>query len=231
MRVLIDGDPFAYRAAFSKDSVTEDDALELVDDLLETAICEVDPFFTEDDYTVYLTGKGNFRYDVAVSHPYKGNRQSEKPEFLGIIRDHMMENWGSVVSEGEEADDLIGIAATDLYPDCVVVSIDKDMLQLPGTHFNPVTRKWQEVDEFGGLKFFYQQILTGDKADNIVGLYGIGPKKSEKLLEHCETEEDLWKAVVEAYDGDLDRIVENARLLWLRRYPEQMWEPPTDATK
>ena len=81
------------------------------------------------------------------------------------------------------------------------------------------------------MKFFYQQILTGDKADNIVGLYGIGPKKSEKLLEHCETEEDLWKAVVEAYDGDLDRIVENARLLWLRRYPEQIWEPPTDETK
>jgi len=28
------------------------------------------------------------------------------------------------------------------------------------------------------------------------------------------------------YDGDLDALVENARLLWLRRKPEEMWEPP-----
>lgn len=228
MKILIDGDPFAYRAAFSKDSVTEDDAVELVDDLLNDTLYEVDPFHTEEDYTIFLTGKGNFRFDVATSHPYKGTRQSEKPEFLGCIRDHMIDNWSAVVSEGEEADDLIGIASTENYPNCVVVSIDKDMLQLPGTNYNPVTRKWTEVSEFDGLKFFYQQILTGDKSDNIIGLYGIGPKKSEKMLEHCDTEEDLWEAVVQAYDGDLDRIIENARLLWLRRYPNQMWEPPSE---
>ena len=228
MKILIDGDPFAYRAAFSKDSRTEEDAIELVDDLLYNSLFEVDPFHTDEDYIVYLTGKNNFRYEIAVSHPYKGNRQSEKPDFLYDIRAHMIENWSAVVSDGEEADDLIGIAATDYYPDCVVVSIDKDMLQLPGTLYNPVTRKWREVSVFDGLKFFYQQILMGDKSDNIIGLYGVGPKKSEKMLEHCDTEEDLWEAVVQAYDGDLDRIIENARLLWLRRFPEQMWEPPCE---
>lgn len=226
MHTLIDGDPFAYRAGFSKDAETEDEALEIVDDLLVSALTSVDPFYEETDYTVYLTGQSNFRFDIAVSYPYKGNRKSEKPEHLPAIRQHMIDNWNAVVSEGEEADDLIGIAATDLYPDCVVVSIDKDMLQLPGTHFNPVTLRWKEVDVFDGLKFFYQQILTGDRADNIVGLYGIGPKKSEKLLEGCETERDLWNVVYEAYEGDVDRIVENGRLLWLRRFPGQIWEAP-----
>ncbi len=34
--------------------------------------------------------------------------------------------------------------------------------------------------------------------------------------------------VVKAYDGDEGRVLENARLLWLRRYENQMWEPPND---
>ena len=55
---------------------------------------------------------------------------------------------------------------------------------------------------------------------------GIGPKKAEKLLAACTSVDDLWEACVKAYDGDTVRIVENARLLWLRRYEGQLWEPP-----
>ena len=79
-----------------------------------------------------------------------------------------------------------------------------------------------------GIKSFYTQILTGDTADNIVGLQGIGPKKAEKLLDGADTEDDLWDAVLKAYDGDVDRVVENARLLWLRRYEGELWEPPNN---
>ena len=32
----------------------------------------------EPDYRVYLTGKGNFRNDVAITAPYKGNRRTRK---------------------------------------------------------------------------------------------------------------------------------------------------------
>jgi 5'-3' exonuclease len=70
--------------------------------------------------------------------------------------------------------------------------------------------------------------LTGDNADNIKGLYGIGPKKAEKLLAGCDTEESMWEVVVKAYDNDIDRIIENARLLWLRRYENELWEPPQE---
>lgn len=229
MKILIDGDPYAYRSCFSKEVKCEEDAIEMLDSLLEETLMEVDPFWTEEDYELFLTGKTNFRHDVAVSFPYKGNRQQEKPDHLYQVREHMVENWDAVVSEGEEADDMIAIRATDLYPDCVVVSIDKDMLQIPGTNYNPGTRKWTEVSEFEGLRFFYQQILTGDKADNIIGLYGIGPKKSEAMLKDAETEEELYRICVDAYDGDTEKVLENARLLWLRRYPDQMWEPPYES--
>lgn len=226
-QVLIDGDPFAYRAAFSCEDESIEDAIDKVDDLLDQALQEVLWSPTEEDYQVFLTGKGNFRYDIAVTHEYKGNRKSvDKPQHLQEIRQHMEENWSAIVSEGEEADDLIGIWATKYGPEAIVISIDKDMLQIPCTHYNPNKREFKTMTEFEGLKFFYTQILTGDRADNIVGLYGIGPAKANVLLGDCETEQDLYEACLRAYGGEEDRVIENARLLWLRRYEGQVWEPP-----
>lgn len=184
-------------------------------------------FISSKDCEVFLTGKGNFRFDIAKHVPYKGNRVDKpKPIYLGACRDYLEEVWNAKVSFGEEADDLIAIAATRYGPDAVVVSIDKDMLQIPCKHYNFVRDEWTEVSGFEGLRFFYSQILTGDSADNIVGLSRVGPKRSEKLLENCKDEDDLWEAVVKAYDGDIDRVVENARLLWLRREEDELWQPP-----
>ena len=226
-QVLIDGDPFAYRAAFSCEDESIEDAIDKVDDLLDQALQEVLWSPTEEDYQVFLTGKGNFRYDIAVTHEYKGNRKTvDKPQHLQEIRKHMEENWSAIVSEGEEADDLIGIWATKYGPEAIVISIDKDMLQIPCTHYNPNKREFKTMTEFEGLKFFYTQILTGDRADNIVGLYGIGPAKANVLLGDCETEQDLYETCLRAYGGEEDRVIENARLLWLRRYEGQVWEPP-----
>jgi hypothetical protein len=61
-----------------------------------------------------------------------------------------------------------------------------------------------------------------------MGLYKVGPVKANKILQGCDTEEELWDAVLKAYDGDIERVVENARLLWLRRKEGEIWEPPTD---
>lgn len=231
-KVLIDGDIIAYRAAFATQDLLPKDAKakveELVDYILEQTIDF--PFPSKSDYQVYLTGKTNFRFEIAKSFPYKGNRAStEKPIHLGVARDHMSENYDAIVSDNEEADDLIAKEAAAQNYNCVVASIDKDMLQLPCWHFNFGRNEWKKVNEFEGTHFFYTQILTGDAADNIKGLHGIGPKKAEKLLSDCNNEDDLWDAVFKAYDGDLERIIENGRLLWLRRYENELWVPPKGA--
>ena len=230
-KVLIDGDIVAYRAAFATQDLLPQDAEGKVDELMEFIISEtVDfPFPTQDDFQTYLTGKTNFRFDIAKSYPYKGNRSgTEKPIHLGVARDHMVYKYSAIVSVNEEADDLISKGAAALDYNCVVASIDKDMLQLPCWHFNFGRNEWTKVDEFEGTLFFYTQILTGDAADNIKGLHGIGPKKAEKLLSGCTTEDSMWEAVVKAYDGNIERVVENARLLWLRRYEGELWEPPKE---
>lgn len=74
--------------------------------------------------------------------------------------------------------------------------------------------------------FFYSQIVMGDRADNIEGIHGIGPVKAKRLLSECTTEQELYDKVLGAYDNDEERVITNARLLWLRRKEEDVWYPP-----
>ena len=227
LKLLVDGDIIAYRAAYSTEDGSPKDAEEKAQNLLYDIFKETLLFPLPELYQVYLTGRGNFRYDIAKSHEYKGNRKAvEKPKYLGHVRNYLVDNYNAIVSDGEEADDLISKAATRIGKEAIVASIDKDMLQIPCRHYNFNKREWQEVDEWSGLKFFYTQILTGDTADNIVGLFRVGPKKAADMLQGCKTEQDLYEACVKAYDGDIDRVIENARLLWLRREEDELWLPP-----
>lgn len=226
-KTLIDGDIVCYRIAFSCRGMSENFALSSLEELMNFILMECSFHNSTGDYKVYLTGSGNFRYDIAKSHEYKGNRKKvEKPLLLPIIRNQMISAYDTVVSEGEEADDLIGIAATEVGSSVVIASADKDMLQIPAQHFNFNKNEWKFVNEVQGIRFFYTQILTGDSADNIKGIYGIGPKKAEKILKGITTEQQLWDRVLDAYDGNRERVIENARLLWLRRYEGQIWQPP-----
>ena len=220
--VLIDGDIIAYRAAYYAEDKEAEDAEDKADDLLDWILQNTT--FDGQPYEVYLTGKSNFRYDI--NPDYKAHRTGEKPIWLQHVRDYLVEHWGAVVSEGEEADDMISIRATELGPSSVVASVDKDFLQLPCRHYNFGKGEWTTVEKFDGLKFFYSQVLTGDRADNVIGLYGIGPVKAMKKLDGAETEVDLFNRCVEAYDGDVDKVIDNAQLLWLRRYKDEIWQPP-----
>lgn len=224
----MDGDIVAYRAAYSTNNDFTEDAIDKVDEIIEYLL---DDTMFEPDASlmeVFLTGKGNFRFDLVDN--YKANRTGvEKPIHLRAIREHMVDNWGAIVSEGEEADDLIGIRATQIGPYAVVASVDKDMLQLPCIHYNLRKKTWVAVTEWEGLLFFYEQILTGDKADNIIGLHGIGPVKAKKIIKGAETERELFDRCVVQYNGDVDKVVENGRLLWLRREEDQLWAPPGEA--
>ncbi len=228
-KVLVDGDIFAYRAAFATEDKSKKEANLTIDGLLQDSLeyCLGWPNYPE-DYEIFLTCSGyQFRHDIAKTHKYKGNRSKrEKPRHLPSIREHMISDWGAVVSVEEEADDLIAIAATKNNFDCVVASIDKDMLQIPCWHYNHFKNVLTKVEPFEGNKFFYTQILTGDSADNIHGLSQVGPVKASNILKGLETEQDMWDAVLDAYDGAVDRVLENARLLWLRRYEGEIWQPP-----
>lgn len=223
--LLIDGDIITYRVLFSKEAETLGSMYTIVEMYIHNIVTNADPNIKR--YKVYLTGKGNYRHDIAVTVPYKGNRPSERPEGLEDIRQYILLMHPSELVEGEEADDRIAIEATKREGSCVICSIDKDLDQIPGKHFNFVKNHSYVITPEQGLLNFYCQILTGDRIDNIVGLKGVGPKTALKALKDCNTELEMYQKCLEMYE-DEQRVIENARLLWLRREEGQQWNPPQD---
>lgn len=218
---LLDADVIVYRVAFASEDEDETTCFARAKDLIFEIV------YTElacDDYKAYLTGPGNFRYMVATTAPYKGNRKDfQRPKHYDGLRAYL-QRLGAELVEGQEADDAIAIEASK--ENYWIVSIDKDFDQVPGWHYNFVKKEKYFVTEEEGIRSFYTQILTGDRTDNIIGIKGIGPVKAEKILKDCKTEREYYDACVKAYDGDVARVTENGVLLWLRRYPNQLWQPP-----
>jgi DNA polymerase-1 len=103
-----------------------------------------------------------------------------------------------------EADDIMGIAQTNgKTPDTVIVSVDKDMRQIPGWHLNPHKEDFPVfVTEAEADWLFHMQWLSGDQTDGYGGIKGIGPKKAEKILILAADNHpplSLTEAVIEAY--------------------------------
>ena len=225
MIALLDADILCYRVGFATDNEHENTAIEtmavFLEDLLMFDLVDCE------EHELFLTGKVNYRHDIAVTAPYKGNRKDvKKPTHLPLLREYLQTAWGASVSDGQEADDDIAIRATELGDDAIIVSIDKDFMQVPTWHYNFVKREKKYVTPEEGLRFFYKQILTGDNADNIKGLHRVGDVRATKMLADAKTEQELYACCVEAMGAD--RVLENARLLWLRRQPNQLWEPPSE---
>lgn len=229
MLALIDGDIVVYRIAFGAETESARIASHRLSEFMVDLMLYDLPEAT--DYVGYLTDTepSNFRYGVAVTHPYKGNRSPTKPVHYQHLREELVSSYGFDVVRGEEADDAIATKSTECGDSAIIVSIDKDLDQVPGWHYNFVKHKKYYVTELEATKNFYTQLLTGDRVDNIVGLNGIGPKGAEKILESCSSAVECYNAVVEAYKDkgeSLDRLVENANLLWLRRKPGEGWSVP-----
>ena len=109
--------------------------------------------------------------------------------------------------EGVEADDVIGTLArraADEGVDTVIVSPDKDFMQLIDPHisqfrpayrgesFDPITvASFREKYGLQPIQFIDVLALMGDSADNVPGVSGIGEKTAMKLLAEYGSVENL----------------------------------------
>ena len=145
----------------------------------------VNPFNEELKILYAVKGKGNYRKDL--SPDYKAKRpelDKDVRDKLNYLHKHAVSK-GAIQADGMEADDLVSIwarEALDRKEEYVICGIDKDLLQIPGHHYNYGKDTWQLINEEEALHNLYIQCLTGDNADNIPGLKGIGPKKAAKIL-------------------------------------------------
>ena len=178
-----------------------------------------------------ISGPTNFRNDIATILPYKGNRdKSHKPEFYKEIKEYLIGKWGAILSEYEEPDDVLG-RAQEGDTTCII-STDKDMLMIPGWHYNWVKRSFRYQSQLDADLFFWYQMITGDKAvDNIPGLKGYGPpgKKASDIVMSCGGDISLLRDTVEQmynkeYGEDwLSAMNEVGTLLWIRRKNYETW--------
>lgn len=224
---LIDADFLIYRIGFTTEEepigIAKARLTEWLEDFIYVKL-KVDFYYT------WITGKTNFRFDLAKTVPYKGNRKdASKPIHYDALREHLIKRHDAIVTVGEEADDTVAIDSVKLLDQCWIVHVDKDLDQLQGWHYNPVKDERYYVDEFTAYKSFCVQLLTGDRTDNIPCLQGIGPKKAEKALKDAKTKEELLEAAWAKYEElghTMEYFTEQGQLLWLRRYEGQIWRPP-----
>jgi len=174
------------------------------------------------DYKCYLTGKGNFRETLATWGKYKGGR-SAKPRLYQEARDYLIDRWDAEVVHGIEADDAMGIYQCN-NDNTVICSIDKDLLMIPGDHYNFRKNEHMTIDHVTALRNFYRQCLTGDPIDNIPGLRKWTGKNATKAmkeaLEEMETPAEMEGHVVDCYlgaGGTVEMFAETSQLLWILR--------------
>lgn len=188
----------------------------------------LDTFHGHKYYKLYITGPGNFREQVATTKVYKGNRDpTHKPEHYSAIRDYMKTVWQAEVVEGREADDAIGCEQyANKDKTTVIVTIDKDLNQIPGYHYNPRKQEMYYVTKHSADIFFWKQMMVGDVTDNIPGITGIGDKRADKVIKECGGDLNLLSDRVrqmyqQQYPADwMERMREIALLLYIQRTPD-----------
>jgi len=169
---------------------------------VKTVMNAITGYLGSDDIQVFLSEGECFRHHLATIKPYKGNRDlAAKPRYYDDIRQYLIKTWGAHVCSSIEADDALAMRQTK---DTCIVSIDKDLLQVPGKHYNWVIGGNDGkcyVSPEVGLRKLYQQVLTGDSTDNIPGIRGVGPVTARKLLADVPaTKKDLSAACTAAWD-------------------------------
>jgi len=197
----IDGDILLYRIGYSKHS----DQYSVLYDLYSLLV-EILSINESDSYVGFLSDKTNFRYKVATTRPYKGNRENrELPPWYDFVKAELIK-LGFVIVNNIEADDALSITAR--LVDGVTCSIDKDLLQIPGYHYNIVKKEFIFVDPRDARFHLWTQVISGDTIDNIVGVKGIGKKGAVKFLQ-----------IINAYDHY--NYPEAVLALYMKHYGEE----------
>jgi len=213
-------------------------------DTVEEAILKLDEkiyYMLEDNKTdkfvMFLTGKDCFRYQVAKSKPYKGNRtERPKPQWLKVITQYMVAKYKAVYYKKLEADDCVTYFQNKI-PNSRICAIDKDVIKsTPGTHYNYgmvkvpdtepqewVTKGLITVTEEEAKYALDEQTLTGDAGDDIPGLKGVGPAKAKKILDSSEyPEEGILACYIDMHGcaEGITRFAETFRLVYMLRTDE-----------
>lgn len=195
--VLIDADSLMYFSSYGseEDQITCEVKLsEKIYDILNI----VGNSYNIEKYYVFVKGKNNFRYKIYPE--YKKNRPAKHP-IIDVLNQYLVENFGAIESHNAESDDYAySYSQLPEYKGrCIICSVDKDMLQIPGIHYDYQKNKFHVIDEETARYKLAIQMIMGDAADGITGLKGYGPKKAEKIIKKGMSTFSCIRAILKEY--------------------------------
>ena len=139
----------------------------------------------------YFDGEGFYNFKIVSGHSWKKDlypdykKNREKDPYVGAYRDYIIDTTMNIYKPATlEADELcimIHDYAVEHGHKCIVFSDDKDLRY--SSLVNCKVNLTEQTDITYDEKYLYQQMLAGDKEDDIQGIKNIGMKKAEKLLE------------------------------------------------
>lgn len=267
---LIDADILVYEAAYRCQQVIEWEPGEFTmyadfadaTDVFDAAIALIEHRAGADKSLLALTDgarEKNFRRSVWPT--YKCHREAKpgssddgRPLLYQALRQYVRENYEVFQKPGIEGDDTLGILATadlDWLPvERVICSVDKDLDNVPGWHFNwrKPERLVYYINEREADRNFLLQTLTGDATDGYPGIPGIGPVKANRILDATEAHYGFfpalpqavwWDAVVMAFraaDKNQAYLMSQARCARILRASDWdqvnqrpiLWTPPEE---
>lgn len=228
---LIDGDVLCYYYAFrNRDFFDfEEDGNVIEHEDIDMAIQDMENYLDgfssslESDWIVpCVSSTSNFRKDIFPE--YKANRITQKrPVAYYHLRHHLLNKYDAYCWKRLEADDVMGILSTsDILPgQKIIVSIDKDMMTIPGWYWNDRTESEPRyISEKEANYNHLMQTLVGDSTDNYKGCPGIGKKKAKARIKMDQPADVMWSKVVQAYEekdlGEDDALLQ-ARVAYILR--------------
>jgi DNA polymerase-1 len=176
---------------------------------------------------VFDSPKRTFRDDLFAE--YKANRP-EAPSDLSVQIPYIHRvveafRIRSIVREGVEADDVIATLAARAVKkkiDCVIVTADKDFMQIVGPHvrlWDTMRDKWtgvREVRERFGVEpraLMDIQALMGDPIDNVKGVPGVGEKTAAALIQEFGGVDNLYRDLAKVEQSKIRGAKKVAALL------------------
>ena len=133
-----------------------------------------------------------FRNAMAQEKKYKGQRKGEDKYFysdkyddMAYVFQYVKERYQTLFFEDLEADDILSMLQRE---ESFIFSHDKDLLQVPGWHWDMDRYELKFITEEQGFVSLLSQILTGDATDNFGGLAGFGAVAMDKFKEKMQVE-------------------------------------------
>lgn len=210
---IIDGYGIAFRAFYAFPSVINKNGMEIGGligfiKMISNLFKKLNPSHC---IVIFDVGK-SFRNDIFPE--YKSHRKKASPEiyaqlpFLRNVCDILDLKFDQI--DGYEADDLIASYAkhfsqlVNFIIKSIVISSDKDLVQVIDENtqiFDPIKSKYMNeknlLEEYGisPKQFIDIQSLTGDAADNIPGVRGIGNKIAHRLIKEYKSIENIFSNI------------------------------------